>query len=192
MGEESVTRYLARQLVTPDARTYQWPDPPTTHQLTRQRSVDPPTSPLTAHPVGERPATVNASRASDIDLSQPIVAHAWDQIAQSLLLTGQHRIDRFTRDEILRFLTRISDDETVYPVIAADGDGTAIAQWNAGETSIVIQFDYTGPLLIRAKVGRDTHISEEAAEIQSIAINALRSLSQEVNAANPRWRSLFL
>lgn len=187
------TRYLARDLVTPGAGAYRssesaGADARSAPPAPSRRLTSGLTTPTSLEPM----ASANSSRGDDIDLSLPIVAHAWHQIANTEHLPPGYSIDRFTRDEILRFLTRVADGNTVFPIIASDGDGTAIAQWNAGDASIIIQFDYTGPILIRAKSGGRTNVSTEARDINLVATRTLRTLTRAVEAANPDWRGLFL
>lgn len=124
------------------------------------------------------------------DYSLPAVTHAGTEMNR--MATTGAPIDDFTRREVLLFLTKVTQHDTVYPTIAPDEDGAAIAQWNAGERTIVIQFDYTGPLFIRTRTeSGQVHTSTLPSEIRDIAQEALSEMSSEVNARNPDWRSLF-
>lgn len=133
-----------------------------------------------------KPSEQDRSRLKTSDrtspVSTPAVRQAQVVLAQvSTAVLGEAGIDSRVQGQVLRFLQRISKNDTISGSIAPDEDGVASLHWVAGKESLHIEIGDEGPsyLWSRGESGQTRRVTDPK-PIYNLAESILGRMTADV------------
>jgi len=112
--------------------------------------------------------------------------HALD-VAAPGELTGQ------TKKQVLSFLRAVTSRDTTYPSVVPDDEGVAVLHWVAGDLTVQVDVDETGPVYLWVRQGDSpaTVVTSDPVRINALAQARLGDMAARVAKINPHWRSAY-
>jgi len=102
---------------------------------------------------------------------------------------GAEGLSAAVQREVIRFVAQITATSDVPPSLGVDEDGVAVLHWLAGDLSMVIDIDETGPVHGWLHQQEKTSSTSDPLEVYVMASDGVEAVTVRTNAANPRWRN---
>lgn len=93
-----------------------------------------------------------------------------------------------TKEQVLRFLARVTDENSTYASIVPDDDGIAVLHWVAGSRALQVDVGDSGPNYLWMRDAGQTRYSTDPAAIYHIAETVLGAMAVDAHRADPNWR----
>jgi hypothetical protein len=157
-------------------------------------------SPNSTWVVTQRTATVAATRATRAAISQPQIRHyveferAFEPAVIDFTRTRFTELHETPSEDVqayvLRVLSLLSDDSTVFPSLSPDDDGGAILTWKCGPLSLQVDVAPGGLFYVRRRDAATGALREwfDGPFPYPQVKSALREISRRVAEVNPAWR----
>jgi len=98
-----------------------------------------------------------------------------------------------TKKQVVSFLRAVTNRDTTYPSVAPDDDGVAVLHWVAGDFTVQVDVDETGPIYLWVRQGGSpaTVVTNDPMRIKALAQARLGEMAARVAKVNPHWRSAY-
>lgn len=98
-----------------------------------------------------------------------------------------------TKKQVSSFLRAVTSKDTTYPSVAPDDEGVAVLHWVAGDFTVQVDVDETGPIYLWVRRGNNpaSVVTGDSPRIKALARARLGEMAARVAAVNPHWRSAY-